>query len=264
MPPAKTTFVLKGINIDDIMSRYGFRSEYTEPTEEIHSMNIPNDVTELPELNVELEYCDSARSQKRGVISMVDYLGNPLPEHTDKYCFWCHHPFDTPPLGVPVKYVPSEAIKRYKSDNITRLAIEFIDDHRRRQLREEFEVSSLFTQNPDELSHTTLIVENGFYLTDGIVCSFECMKAFIEANRHDTLYSRSAMYMRRMVRQKFGDIQINAAGSYRLLKVYGGNLDISEFRQNFATLIYEDLHNPLYEHPVQKSIGWLHSQEVRF
>jgi hypothetical protein len=260
MPVVKTTFTLKGINIDDISVRYGF-ADSGDTEEEI---KIPDDVTELP-VNPVLNYHDSARRRKTGVITMVDLLGRTIPEQTSVHCFWCRHPFDTVPLGIPVKYIPSEAIKRYKSDAITRLTTEPITESRKRCLRDEYGVNTLFTQDPDTFSFTTLFVDNGYYLTDGMVCSFECMLAFIQNNDHDPLYSRSKMFAKRMIRQRFGqDAQITPAGSWRLLKAYGGNEDITSFREGFSTITYSDLRNPLYEHPLEKSIGWLHNREIRF
>lgn len=264
MPAVKTTFLLKGLlDIDDICHRYGF----TDPSEAPQEFQIPENVTEIPNSPQEttMDYYDAARRRNTGVLTMVDFLGKRLPEQTDIHCFWCRHPFETQPLGIPVKYVPSEAVKRYKSDNITRLTIESITESRRKILRNEYSATTLFTQDPTEFSHNTLLVENGEYITDGVCCSFNCMLAFIDDNRHDPLYSRSKMYAKRILRDSVGDgTKIIPAGSWRLLKPYGGPLDIVEFRDGFSTIMYTDLRNPMYEHPQQKSLGWLHSREVRF
>jgi len=261
MPAIKTTFLLKGIDINDIAVRYGFEEDKTNHEEIL----IPENVTELS-TETAIEYHDAARCRKTGVITMVDLLGQYLPDCTDIHCFWCRHPFETQPLGAPVKYMPSEAVKRYKSDNITRLTIESVTESRRRILRDEFSISTMFSQDSSEFNHNTLLIENGYYITDGVFCSFNCMLAYIDSNRHDPLYSRSRMYANRMIRESLGrDHQpVNPAGSWRLLKVCGGHQDITEFRNEFTTVSYEDLRNPMYEHPVQKSLGWLHNREVRF
>lgn len=260
MPATKTTFLLKDINVEDLARRYDFPME----TVEVHELEIPSDVTELS-VEPTVEYHDLSRRTQTAVVTFVDYIGNFLPEQTDIFCEWCRHPFDTVPLGVPVKYIPSEAIKRYKSDTITRLTVEPITETRRRELRDDYGVISLFTQNPNDFSHNTLLLKNGYYMCDCMVCSPQCMLAVINDRKGDPLFSRSRMYANRIIRDLYGqNADIKPAGSYRLLKPYGGPLDITEFRENFSRVLYTDLRNPVMEHPSLKMFGCLHRREVRF
>lgn len=258
MPAPKTTFLLKDIDIDDISERYGFTSETAVNVE------IPENVTEIS-LDPVLDYQDPSRREKTAVVTFVDYVGKILPERTNIHCEWCRHPFDSVPLGVPVKYVPSEAIKRYKADTITRLTVETITESRQKELRDEYGVVSIFTQDPDEFSYSTLLLKNGYYLSDSIVCSYDCMLAFIQVNSHDSLYTHSRMLANRIIRDTHGpDVTIHPAGSYRLLEAYGGPLSIEKFREEFSTVNYTDLRNPIFEHPTQKALGWLHRREIQF
>lgn len=50
--------------------------------------------------------------------SMIFYNGSPFDseDRTDIHCFWCRHPFDTPPRFCPLQYDPEH--HRYEVDGI--------------------------------------------------------------------------------------------------------------------------------------------------
>ena len=59
-------------------------------------------------------------------------------------------------------------------------------------------------------------------------------------------------------------IQINSAPNWRLLKSFGGHLSIEEFRNNFKTYSYRDIHNYITSLPNQLPVAWLYEEKVIF
>jgi hypothetical protein len=88
------------------------------------------------------------------------------------------------------------------------------------------------------------IEKNGYYVTDGIFCSFNCTLAYIYEHKHENKYSLSEMLLYKLHSQLTGKsgaesdtrVRLNPAPSYRLLEDYGGHLSIESFRKNFNTV----------------------------
>jgi hypothetical protein len=81
------------------------------------------------------------------------------------------------------------------------------------------------------------LVIRDYYLGEGIFCSFECMMAYIDTNRHDPLFKKSGYYTRQLYSQMFGiplmKVKIKKAPSWKILKIKGmGNVEIDEYRQS--------------------------------
>ena len=82
---------------------------------------------------------------------------------------------------------------------------------------------------------------DGFYEVDGIFCSFECCLAFIQENKNIPLYVHSKSLLIKMYSEMYNEIKvIENAPSWRLLKAYGGNLEIDEFRASFNRITYNE------------------------
>ena len=75
---------------------------------------------------------------------------------------------------------------------------------------------------------------------DGIFCSFNCVLAFINDNKHDSLYRESITLLNYFYKTIFGTLPkiFLPAPHWRLLKEYGGHLDIAEFRKSFNHVEY--------------------------
>lgn len=107
--------------------------------------------------------------------------------------------------------------------------------------------------------------EGDKYIVDGIYCSFNCVLAFIESN-NDYIYNDSYRLLSNIYYNLF-DININKlekAPSWRLLKEYGGEKSIEEFRDNFVKIIYREVNNYITEFPEQLPIGWLYEEKIVF
>ena len=158
-------------------------------------------------------------------------------------------------IGCPIKYISSNAIKSYYSEvskdnyiikeNITRIKRQKYDD------------------NPD----TNIQLEKKeFYLTDGIFCSFNCCKAFIKDNKHNTLYNKSDTLLSKLytdITRVKNSVIINPAPHWRLLSEYGGNMTINQFRENFNKADYE-YHGIYRKQDLFKPIGMLFEEKINF
>lgn len=145
-------------------------------------------------------------------------------------CFWCRHPFESVPIGCPVRYIPRQAVKKFRSniskdmyiikENVTQMRAEDIEEN-----------------------DTLKCQESDFYETDGIFCSFNCCQAYINDNKHNRYYDQSSMLLMKIYRQCVPEntkiTKILPAPHWRMLKTYGGTLDIFEYRSSFNKVEYE-------------------------
>ena len=106
-----------------------------------------------------------------------------------------------------------------------------------------------------------------YYITDGIYCSFNCCKEFINDNKHNNLYEQSNNLLIKLYKdmnnQSVKNIKINPSPHWRLLKEYGGHLIIEEFRENFNKCTY-DFHGNLNSQILFKHIGYLYEEKLNF
>jgi hypothetical protein len=109
------------------------------------------------------------------------------PQDTSVHCFWCCHPFRSPPVGLPV------------------------------------------ARSPDG---------DGRYHAFGCFCSFECASAWnLDDNSCiDRMYERQVL-LHAMARELEGSQRIIRPAPSRLaLRMFGGHLEIGEFRQSGSSV----------------------------
>lgn len=178
-----------------------------------------------------------------------------LPERTAIQCFWCHHSFDTKPLGCPIQYIPDRVVKDYYSE-ITK------DNY---VLRESITRTQLEQNQNHFQKHNMKKMSRDYYVTDGIFCSFNCCLAFIQDNHHNPLYRYSENLLSNIHMRTFGENAqpIIPAPSWRILKMYGGTVSIEDYRKNFYKIEYKDTHNIIYPHASFKMIGFLYEKQVK-
>ncbi len=162
---------------------------------------------------------------------MVDIVNScKLPEKTDIKCFWCRHNFSTPPMGVPVKWVQSVYELRGSTGSVIKKKITV-------QERKRIEKNGMKDGN---------IIVNEYYEVDGIYCSMNCIRADLD-NVKGNRYKHSYILLCGMYKKLTGIIpgahDINKAPSWRLLKEYGGDMDIEVYRDSFTRFKYVNTMN---------------------
>lgn len=248
----KYPFVLKDLDIEEICKKYGY--SYNKDICNITKlMPKNNNVTKLDEIIIESEleftYLDETKNKRKIIVTMMDYNNHEAIKRCK--CFWCKHNFDSQPIGCPVRYVPNMIVKKYFS-HITKDYYTIKEEIS----NEKFELihKDLIS---DKMSENVFIqlIKNDFYETDGVFCSFNCCLSWIKDNSHNNLYINS-VYLLHQIYYDFFDIQhqIHPAPHWRMLKDYGGNLTIEDFRTSFNKVIYDNEHF-IRSFPKTKPIG---------
>lgn len=137
----------------------------------------------------------------------------PLPIVTNECCWWCRNKFNTRPLGCPMRYIKSGSNKAF----------------------EDFINNINFSKDTSD-----------YYETEGMFCSVGCIKAYIHDNSHNSKYKDcmnllAALYYSILGLNDF--YEIKPTGSWKLLKEYGGHLDIIQLRYASGKLEYKETIN---------------------
>lgn len=219
------TIVLDGINAREIYKQY--RHKKSDQRSEPHYKSIlsysakANDesttqITELTKQRPTHVFMDTLRDGK--MVTMLDYVNyGCLPERTDLWCCHCHHPFNTSPIGVPIKYVPPKPAK----------------------------------EQPEE---DQIVGTNDYFLTFGIFCSFPCCLAFIKDYSHKPLFRNSKSLLYNLYFKLYQtELKVKKAPSWECLKVHGGDMTIEEFRKSFCNCNYIITEN--IKRPYMVSVG---------
>ena len=107
------------------------------------------------------------------------------------------------------------------------------------------------------------LVDNTYYC-DGIFCSFNCCKSFINENQTNSLYSKSNYLLHNLYKQIYNSQNtIDPAPHWRLLTNYGGHLTIQQFRELFYKKDFIPSGNYI-NLPLCQSIGWLFEERIKF
>lgn len=235
----KHIITLNNIDTDKIDQKYGFVSE-TKNITKIEELETKNPLT--------VSFLDESKKIKNCTISFVNFKKN-------KYkCFWDknHIPDGVIPIGCPIRYIPNRISKTYNSE-IKKESYTIQDSIT------PLKVSEVLEKSDNRLS----IIQNDFYETDGIFCSFNCCMAYIQENKSsNSLYANSEMLLLQMFNMvnNFSDyVEIIPAPSWRLLIDFGGHLTIEKFRESFNKITYS------YNGEVScSSIGHLYEDKIRF
>lgn len=239
MPKKKYIFSLVGVNMEKVNQKYGII-----PTDEDI---IPINTTKIDDLNITktnpeiVSFLDESKRLRKCTISMIDFssgtsISLSSGERLKHYkCFWDKNfiPVNCRPIGCPIKYVPSRAIKSYHSEiSKERYVItEPITEKRAEEI----------TDRNDK--HVTAEKRN-YYETDGIFCSFNCCIAYIDApeNKLNPLYRYSESLLLKIYEDLTGEIasEIMPAPHWRTLTDFGGHLTVEQFRESFNKISYVD------------------------
>lgn len=134
-------------------------------------------------------------------------LGESIPLSTDKFCWYCRHPFSTNPLGCPIRYYSSYQNK---------------------------DLASTFSK--EMTKHNFKHDSTDFFETEGCFCSLSCIKAYIFEQKNDPLYKESLTLLFLLQKKLFGtNYSIISSPSWKMLSSYGGTMNIEEFRKETKT-----------------------------
>lgn len=228
---SKYTFILEDININQINQTYGIQipCNITE-----HQGKNKEKTTKICELHIEkgnpeiISFLDESKRLHTCQISMVDFQSKKDVNLLRYHCYWCKHPFNTIPIGCPIKYVPSQAEKKYYS-HIS---------------KDTYTIKEDITLNKSKniTGKENLNIKPGdYYETDGVFCSFNCCKSWIDDNKHNSMYDMSSVLLMKMYNNLMNTKLeiISSAPHWRVLEQYGGNLNIIKFRESFNKIDYK-------------------------
>lgn len=244
-------FTLKNINTHELDAVNGFTSTQLLTSAE----QIPKDATSIEQLTSHAKqsfFYPFIDDTKRYYLTMIDAITQ--QKITCQCCYWCRHPFSTIPIGCPIRYVPSDVVQTCLSE-VTK-EVYSVCQSIPKTIRKEY---------PKDNTHN--IIENEYYETDGSFCSFNCALAFINDNMHRPIYAQSKHLLMRMYVEIFKPsklCKINPAPSWRLLKAYGGFMDINEFRNSFTNFVYVDNDIAITKLPKVHSIGHIFEEQYIF
>lgn len=227
--PDSFVFTLEGINMLEIHRKYGLETKSSTGDKATGKKSTP--ITQLDGTPIEhtsnISFLDSAKIVHKCDVRALHLDGN--IKHLR--CNWCHHvlPEGCVPIGVPVAFSHKRAMKTYYSEIS----------------KDEYRISEAVdpATAPSTLPSKVSLKGTGCYITDGMTCSFNCARALIENNNHDSRYDRSMTLLWQMYYDFFKCLPQNiaAAPHWKQLSVYGGHLDIGTFRRELSTVSYSDM-----------------------
>ena len=251
---SKYFFQLHGINLDKVHKKYGIMLK--DSVQNIEKE--PNKTTKLSELNTVkgtpdvVSFLDESKRLHICQVSMIDFTSRMEVNLLRYHCFWCRHPFNTRPIGCPIKYISSQAVKTYHS-HISKdwyTIKQDITKERRKTIRDK---------------HIKVRVGE-YYETDGVFCSFNCCQSYINAHTHDRLYDQSSILLMKMYNTMVGNnkiVKISPAPHWRTLEPYGGHMNIVSFRDGFNKVDYE-CHGTTKPLPKFAPLATLFEEKIKF
>ena len=176
-----------------------------------------------------ITFLDPHQSTVKMWASMYDIVnGGALPLTTDRPCWWCKETFITCPIGAPIRYHPHQT-----------------SGHRKEIIENNLRKDNFVTDT------------NDFFETDGIFCSFPCVKAHIsdELKKGNIRYKDSATFLTQLYLKLYGKIVIidKAPDWKNNIDKWGGHMPIDHYRSSFCRLSYTTTCN--IKRPLMYSIG---------
>jgi len=164
-------------------------------------------------------FFDSHKNRVKNWVNMWDLHQNQaMPRYTTKKCWWHRDSFKTHPLGCPIAYHPNVTEGEKKDAFVAKM--------------KEYNIES----------HT-----NDFFETEGIFCSFPCVKAYIMdmcKKNSGGRYQESCTLLMLLQYKIFGvTYEIPTAGTWKVLEDWCGHLTNEEYMQTLGKLAYEETSN---------------------
>lgn len=228
----KRTFMLKNVDIRVTNMKYGLvivSNIEKDANDSTKTTKIADIFTTDVETSV--SFLDENKKNYKCAISMLEWsTQKKLPDQTSIKCFWCKSSFKTKPIGCPITFCNSMIEKSYVS-HITKDKYFMKENINKKKLESALETDGIDIEP----------IKKDYYLTDGCFCSFNCILAFIKDNKHDMFYKDSQSLLHSLYYQMIGKKvgKLIPAPHWRLLKDFGGQLDIEEFRRTFNVIDYD-------------------------
>ena len=111
----KYTFTLKNINTEKIDTKYGITIISNIETNNERPNNTTN-LSELADISNSIEivsFLDESKRLYQCNVSMIDFTTKKNCKSLNYHCYWCRHSFNTSPIGCPIKYNSTNAVKNY-------------------------------------------------------------------------------------------------------------------------------------------------------
>ena len=157
----------------------------------------------------------------------------PNTNSTNIRCHWDHHTFDGIGIFCPLSYRPKQVAKI--GQNEPKSKNDIFDSNVNNFMIKENIPKYKTIPNIKNLIEIT----DAYYEVDGVFCSPECCLAFINDEKSKVGGSKY-FESERLLHFMLGlTSRISPANNFRLLKEYGGNLTIEQFRKNNKSIKYE-------------------------
>lgn len=264
-------FTLKDIDIELIETKYGIETSEIQPvnTTKLSEISTQND-------NQIISFIDESKTEHLCSVSMIDFSTGKDISELSYCCYWDRHLFDKSirPLGCPIRYVSNRVTKSYFSE----ISKEFrtitggVTSQERNELDKRLasQVGFIQSANPTEKilnkkRYSYTVTKGEYYETDGIFCSFSCMKAFITENKNNPLYAHSNSLMVKMFCDITGlkHVVINPAPHWRQLISYGGDMEIEKFRSKCVKAVY-NCHGLIKNESLFRPTAMLYEEKLYF
>lgn len=151
-------------------------------------------------------------------------------------CHWDHHTFEGIGIFCPLSYRPKQVGKVGQNEVKIRSMNGASDSS-----INNFMIKENIPKCKDisNLGKNIIEITDAYYEVDGVFCSPECCLAFIHDEKSKVGGSKY-FDSERLLHFMLGlTSKISPANSFRLLKEYGGNLTIEQFRKNNKSIKYE-------------------------
>lgn len=247
-------FLLKGIKPDEIDIKYGFvlTSNLLDVDENLDNLNITKveeifKPTKTPEI---ISFFNESKQLKKCSLSLIDFSDRKKVYQ----CFWHRReiPENIQPIGCPIFYLPSQAIKKYFSEisKNTYVIKENISDDK---------IQKILEQQTD-----IKIFKRGVYVTDGIFCSVNCCYAYILEEydqKKNVMYRDSERLLLNWYNEVTNEeiVKINPAPHWKKLSIHGGSLSDEDFYKNLNKIQYTNCGT----HLDFVSIGYIYDEKYK-
>lgn len=126
------------------------------------------------------------------------------------HCMWCTFSIKTNPIGCPIKKVPNYKIKVINEATTPKIE---------------------------------RVKSDPKYVTHGVFCTVNCVKAFVNDHARDPMYRHSIRLLASMYMDITGEtnpITIHPAPHYLNLSIFGGEMNETHFKQSLNKIIYSE------------------------